>query len=112
MPTTKWPEDAKLTGVPATVASSPSDVRTVPAIDTADGSEIVNTWPATVTVGREATGSATEIPGSDVSSDLAVGSTFRKASNISASISDVVSFSTGRVPRDIVVGFSSDCGCR
>ena len=86
MPTTKRPEDAKLTGVPATVASSPPGVRTVPAIDTADGSEIVNTWPATVTVGREATGSATEISGSDAPSDLAIGSAFRKASNISAPI--------------------------
>ena len=84
----------------------------MPAIDTADGSEIVNSWPASVNVGKEATGSATEVSGLDVPSDLAVGSTFWKASNISAPILEVISFPTEGFPRDIVVGFSSDCGCR
>ena len=42
VPITKLPEGAKLTGVPATVASAPPGVRTVPAIETAAGSEIVS----------------------------------------------------------------------
>ena len=79
MPTTKLLEGAKLTGVPAMVASAPPGVRTVPAIETAEGSEIVNSWPAAVTVGKEATGSAIESLGSEAPSGFAVGSSFPKA---------------------------------
>ena len=41
VPITRLPEGAKLTGVPEMVASAPPGVRTVPAIETAEGSEIV-----------------------------------------------------------------------
>ena len=79
MPTTKLPEGAKLTGVPAIVASAPPGVRTVPAIETADGFEIVNSWPAAITVGKAATGSAVEALGSEASSGFAVGSSLPNA---------------------------------
>ena len=57
-------------------------------------------------------GSATEGSGPDEPSDLTVGSAFRKASNISAPIPEMISFAGEGSPRSIVVGFLSDCGCK
>lgn len=51
---TRFPPEARLTGVPAMVASAPPGVSTVPAIETEEGSEIVKVFPATITIGLAA----------------------------------------------------------
>ena len=79
VPTTRFPENAKLIGVPEMVAAAPPGVSTVPAIETADGFEIVNSWPAAITVRKEAMGSKGAALGSEASLGLTVGSTFPNA---------------------------------
>ena len=51
LPTTKLPDGPKLTGVPSMLTPAPPGVITAPIIETADGSEMVNVWPAAVTTG-------------------------------------------------------------
>ena len=110
VPTTKLPEGAKLTGVSAMVASGPPGVRTMPAIETADGSEIVNNWPATVTVGNSGAGSAFEAWVSQAPFGFAVGSNFPSALKMSAPMPEVFSSPSDLPPIKTVVGRSFGCG--
>ena len=82
----------------------------MPAIETADGFKILASWPATVTVGKEDTGSEFEFLRSEAASGLAVGSTCPNTLKMSALIPEVLFFPPLLPARDIVVGFSFECG--
>ena len=98
------PEGAKLTGVPAIVTSAPPGVRTMPATETADGFEIVKSWPATVTIGRERMGFVVETLESEASSGFAVKSTLPSAFMMSAPRPEVLFSPSMLPPTKIVVG--------
>ena len=92
------------------MASAPPGVRTVPSIETADGFKILISWPATVTIGKEDTGSAFEFLRSEATSSLAVGSTCPNTLIMSAPIPEVLFFPPLLPARDIAVSFSFECG--
>lgn len=102
---TKLPEGAGLTEVPACVASAVLGVKQ--AGETADGSDMVNSWTVTFLIENEATGSV--ILGSGVPCSLTVGFGFPCVLGTSTDLPEVISFPSGLEPTTIKVGFSSDC---